>query len=96
MVEAMIDTRGRIELRAATGPMGALRPAELARRLGVIPASVSHWRTGRFRPSVEYRAALKSLLGIEPEAWLTDAERAEVRELSEKLDQFRAQSGDGR
>lgn len=57
----------------ATRLVGALEAtevsqAELARRLGVNPATVSHWVTGRRELSLKRIALIAKALGVEPQS----------------------------
>jgi transcriptional regulator with XRE-family HTH domain len=68
----------QVELAAFLADRG-IQQRDLAKRLGVRCASVSHWVCGRARPNALQREVLRRLAGIQPHAWLTarEATRAE-------------------
>lgn len=70
---ASADTRGRRELRKILDGT-EWSQSSLARELRISQPSVASWIAGHTRPSETLRVALKRLLGIEPELWMTDAE----------------------
>jgi transcriptional regulator with XRE-family HTH domain len=53
--------------------------AELARRVGVSGAAVSHWLDGSTRPETHHRLALSRLTGIPWRSWFTEDEAAKAR-----------------
>lgn len=58
------------------------RQATLAARIGVGQATVSRWASGAIRPEGAHRTALRSIAGIEEDAWLTAAERRRLERLA--------------
>ena len=62
-------TKGSEELRRLLTPP-AMSQAEVARKLGVTPQSVSGWVQGRCKPDPARMAQLEELLGIPMRAWV--------------------------
>jgi transcriptional regulator with XRE-family HTH domain len=55
----------------------------LARALGVSRVAVSNWVHGKAKPDVLHRPGLRSITGIEAEAWEDAEERAAVKRRDE-------------
>lgn len=53
----------------------AMALADLERRIGVAPGTVSHWLAGRQRPNLHSALQLQRLFGIDPALWETEAEQ---------------------
>lgn len=68
------DTKGRERLCKAIDD-GEWSQTSLAAELGLSQPSVSAWCSGHTRPDSLYRRALKRLLKIDEDDWLTAAER---------------------
>lgn len=54
--------------------------SSLARVLGITPSNVNRWRSGKSRPDVGLREAVRLATGIASDDWMTDEERAEETE----------------
>lgn len=55
----------------------------LAERLGLKQPSVWSWVHGHTRPEAHLREALKNVLGIDPDLWMTKDERRLVESTAE-------------
>jgi transcriptional regulator with XRE-family HTH domain len=77
-----VDTEGRDALKTALETMPGGQSA-IGRALGIHQSSVSGWVHGTSRPEPHLRTALKILLGIDEEKWLTNEERAAIERVRE-------------
>lgn len=80
-----VRTEGLDLLRAWMAEQPGRTQSFIAAQLGLNQSSVSGWLRCVSRPEPEQRAALQLLTGIPQEAWLTDAERARLRAMRERL-----------
>jgi transcriptional regulator with XRE-family HTH domain len=53
--------------------------AELAKKVGVTPQSVSAWLSGVAKPSVDKMALIQRLTGVKIESWAKPAKKAKVQ-----------------
>lgn len=59
---------------------GKISQERLAEQIGASQQSISRWAAGSSRPSMFWRARMRKVLRIPVRDWLTQRERAELRE----------------
>jgi len=73
------SVRGCVLLRAYLASDNAPTQKSLAERLGTTEGVIYAWKVGFRRPGIDYRDALHRIAGIDPDEWLTTAERRRSR-----------------
>jgi len=72
------STEGRRLLIECLAPPSRHTQSSIAAALEIGQSSVSLWASGRSRPDTHHRTALRILLSIPEDAWLTPAEKATI------------------
>ena len=59
------------------------RSWEQAQEMGIPPATLSHWVSGRYAPTIRNRLMLSEYYGLHPDEFLGEADEAFVARLHE-------------